>query len=255
MKIFVRILFLVFVLQIYSVSSANASEENYIETEGVAYPEVGLSLNQLRRIAIMDAYRYLAEQVDTLHVTSKTTVKNLRELDESISAKVDAALRGAQVVSVTRDARDGSFHAFVRMSIYGSNQSLSAAVLQENIVKEEFLKPKITNLRSEIHYSGLVIDCRGLNLALAVTPAIKSVSGIEVYAYKNIGYQTTVEKGLIEYSNSMDSSRAGSSPLVVKAAKISGGCDVIVSDEDANKILAANQVANILANCAVVLVR
>ncbi len=219
MKVFVQILFLVFVLQIYSVSSANASDENYIETEGVAYPEVGLSLNQLRRIAIMDAYRYLAEQVDTLHVTSETTVKNLRELDESISAKVDAALRGAKVVSVTRDARDGSFHAFVRMSIYGSNQSLSAAVLQENIVKEEFLKPKITNLRSEIHYSGLVIDCRGLNLALAVTPAIKSVSGIEVYAYKNIGYQTTVEKGLIEYSNSMDSTRAGSSPLVVKAKK------------------------------------
>lgn len=255
MKVFVQILFLVFVLQIYSVSSANASDENYIETEGVAYPEVGLSLNQLRRIAIMDAYRYLAEQVDTLHVTSETTVKNLRELDESISAKVDAALRGAKVVSVTRDARDGSFHAFVRMSIYGSNQSLSAAVLQENIVKEEFLKPKITNLRSEIHYTGLVIDCRGLNLALAVTPAIKSVSGIEVYAYKNIGYQTTVEKGLIEYSNSMDSSRAGSSPLVVKAKKISGDCDVIVSDEDANKILAANQVANILVNCAVVLVR
>ena len=254
MKTFMQILFVVFILQIHSFSLASVSNEGYIEAEGVVYPDAGQSLNQLRRIAIMDGYRYLAEQVDTLYVSSESTVKNLRDFNDSINTKVETALRNASVVSVTRE-KDGSFHAIVRMSIYGSNQSLASAVLKEDIHVEDIPKPKFTNIRSEIHYSGLVVDCRGLNLSTAITPAIKSAGGVEVYAYKNVGYQTTVEKGMIEYSDNMSSARAGSSPLVIKAIKISGSCDVIVSDADADKILAANQTANILTNCAVVLVR
>ena len=72
---------------------------------------------------------------------------------------------------------------------------------------------------------------------------------------QNIGYQTAAGKGMVEYSSSIDSPRAGSSPLVVKAVKLSGACDVIVSNDDADKILSANQSTNILANCAVVFVR
>lgn len=253
MKRIVQILFVVFILQIVSFSSANMGNEGYIEVEGVVYPE-GQPLNQMRRIAVMDAYRYLAEQVDTLYVSAETTVKNLRDLDDVINSKVDAALRGAKVISVKREA-DGSFHAIVRMSLYGSNQSLAAAVLKEDVAIEEIPKPVFVNTRSEINYTGLIIDCHGLNLSTAITPAIKSVGGVEIYAYKNVGYQTTVERGMIEYSDSMDSTRAGISPLVVKAVKLSGACDVIVSDEDANKILHANQISNILTNCAVVLLR
>ena len=255
MKRLIQILIVVFVLQIVSFSSANISNAGYIEAEGIVYPESGQSLNDLRRIAIMDGYRYLAEQINTLHVTTESTVKNLRDLDDTINTKVEAALQKAQVVSVVR-AADGSFHAIVRMPIYGSNQSLSAAVLKEDIGIEEFLKPQFTNIRTEIHYTGLVIDCRGLNISTAVTPAIKSVSGIEIYAYKNIGYQVAVEKGMVEYSSDIDSAaRAGITPLTVKAVKLSGACDVIISDEDADKILAVNQSENILINCAVVLVR
>lgn len=253
MKRIVQILFVVFILQIVSFSSANMGNEGYIEVEGVVYPE-GQPLNQMRRIAVMDAYRYLAEQVDILYVSSETTVKNLRDLDDVINSKVDAALRGAKVISVKREA-DGSFHAIVRMSLYGSNQSLAAAVLKEDVVIEEIPKPVFVNTRSEINYTGLIIDCHGLNLSTAITPAIKSVGGVEIYAYKNVGYQTTVERGMIEYSDSMDSTRAGISPLVVKAVKLSGACDVIVSNEDADRILQANQISNILTNCAVVLLR
>lgn len=254
MKRIIQISFILFILQIFTLASANVNNEGYIEAEGVFYPEPGQSLNQMRRIAIMDGYRYLAEQVDTLYVNSSSTVKNLRDLDDAVNTKVEAALRGAKVVSVTREA-DGSFRAIVRMPMYGHSQSLAGAVLQEKNIVEDFLKPKFTNLRSEIHYTGLVIDCRGLNLSPAITPAIKSVGGLEVYGYKNIGYQTAVDKGIVEYASDFSSLRAGDSPLVVKAVKISGACDVIIDDEDADKILAVNQSSNILGNCAVVLVR
>lgn len=233
---------------------AAASGEGYIEAEGVVYPE-GQSLNAARRIAILDAYRYLAEEVDNLQVSVSSTVKNLRELDDNINTKVETALRGAKVVSVNRES-DGSFHAIVRMPIYGSSQSLASAVLDEKVQVEDFPPPKIVNIVS-VNHTGLIIDCRGKNLSEAIAPTIKTNDGKEVYAYKNLGYQTTVNRGMIAYSQSLDTGveRAGGSPLVIKAVSVSGGCDIIVSSEDADKILNANQSAHFLNNCAVVLVR
>lgn len=251
-KIF-QIALVVCALSIFSLAAANVGN-GYIEAEGVVYYEKGMQPNAMRRIAVMDAYRYLAEEVDNLHVTAESTVRNMRDLDDVINTKVEALLRGAKVTSVTR-ASDGSFHALVRMPMYGGSQSLASAVLQENIPVEDFPKPKFTNISSEINYTGLVIDCRGLNLTPAVAPTIKSAAGVEIYAYKNIGYQNAVSKGVVEYADSLNSPRAGDSPLVVKAVKISGSCDVVVSEADAEKILAANVATNILANCAVVLVR
>ena len=254
MKKFFQVVFVTFLLAIFSFASANAQSGGYIEAEGIVYYEKGMQPNAMRRMAILDAYRYLAEQVDSIRVTSKTTVKNMRDLDDEINSNVEAVLHGAKVISVTRQS-DGSFHAKVRLSMYGGENSLAGAVLKKDIPLEDFPKPKFTNVRSEINYTGLVVDCRGLNLSTALTPAIKTVGGVEIYAYKNVGYQNAVNRGIVEYADKIDSPRAGSMPLVVKAVKISDSCDVIISDEDAEKILAVNQSTNILTNCAVVLVR
>lgn len=254
MKKFFQIVLVAYVLSIFSFVSANVENEGYIEAEGVVYYEEGMNPNAMRRMSVMDAYRYLAEQVDDLHVTSESTVKNMRDFDDVINTKVDALIRGAKVISVIRES-DGSFHAKVRLSIYGGSQSLAGAVLQENISVEDFPKPKFTNIRSNINYTGLIVDCRGMNLSSAISPTIKTVGGREIYAYKNIGYQNAINSGMVEYADNMNSTRAGSSPLVIKAVTISGECDVVVSEEDAEKILEANQETKILTNCAVVLVR
>lgn len=252
MKKFFRILFVAAMLLTSTLAAAQFGE--YFEAEGVIYPEGDKpNRNEMRRTAILDAYRYLAEEVDTLNVTSTSTVKNLRELDDEINTRVEAAIHGAKVISAKFEA-DGSFHAIVRLPKNGP-QSISAAVLKPDVVVEEFPKPKFTNLRSEVSYTGLVVDCRGLNLSEAISPVIKSAGGTEIYAYKNVGYDSAVNNGLVEYSADLNSPRAGTSPLVVKAVKVSDNCDVVVSDEDADKILAANQSTNFLSNCAVVLVR
>ena len=251
-KKFFQMIFAAIMLVTFSFASADIGA-GYIEAEGVVYYEKGKNPNAMRRMAIMDAYRYLAEEVDAIHVTAESTVRNMRDLDDVINTRVDALLRGARVQSVTRE-KDGSFHARVRLPIYGGSQSLAGVVLQE-IPVEDFPAPKFVNVRSEVNYTGLVVDCRGLNLSTAIAPAIKSVGGVEVYAYKNIGYENAVSRGMVEYADNLNSARAGSTPLVVKAVKLSGGCDVVVSDEDAEKILAANKATNMLASCAVVLVR
>ena len=254
MKNFFQILFVAAVLMTSALAMAAEFGGDYFEAEGVVYPDGKKSNpNALRRLAIMDAYRYLAEEVDALNVTSTSTVKNLRDLDDEINTRVEAVLHGAKVISVKREA-DGSFHAIVRMPTHGP-QSIAGAVLKENIVVEDFPKPRFTNMRSEVtNYTGIVIDCRGMNLSTAVAPVIKSVGGLEIYAYKNLGYQTAVDKGMVEYSTSLESARGGATPLVIKAVSISN-CDVVVSEEDADRILYANQTTNVLSNCAVVFVR
>ena len=248
-KVF-HVVLVICLLSIFSFASANG----YIEAEGIIYYEKGMKPNQMRRMAVMDAYRTLAEEVDSIHVTSTTTVRNLCDLDDEINSRVETVLRGAKVISVTRQ-KDGSFRAKVRLSMYGAEDSLASVVLKKDIVIEDFPKPKFTNVRTEIKYTGLVIDCRGLNLSTAISPAIKTVGGVEIYAYKNVGYENAVGKGIVEYADIIDSPRAGTSPLVVKAVEISRSCDVVISDEDADRILSVNQTTNILTNCAVVLVR
>lgn len=62
----------------------------------------------MRRIAIMDAYRYFSERIDTIYVSSNSTVKNLRDLDDTVNAKVKTAMRSMTVISVNR-ASDGFF--------------------------------------------------------------------------------------------------------------------------------------------------
>lgn len=255
MKKFFRIILAATVLLLTATAHAAISDGgDYIEEEGIVYAE-GQSPNALRRIAIMDAYRYLSERVDDIHVSANATVRNLRDLDDVINTKVETVLRGARVMNVWRES-DGSCHATVRLYLHGSSGSLASAVLGETIEIEDFPPPKYTNMVAGT-YTGLIIDCRGKNLSTAIAPVIKSADGTEIYAYKNVGYQTAVSNGMIGYSSSVDSGveRAGASPLVVKAVSVSGGCDVVVSADDADKILVANRATMFLNNCAVVLVR
>lgn len=255
MKKFFRIILATAVLLLTATAHAAISDGgDYIEEEGIAYPE-GQSLSAMRRIAIMDAYRFLSERVDDIHFSATATVRNLRDLDDVINTKVETVLRGARVMDVRRES-DGSFHAIVRLYLHGNANSLAGAVLGETVEIEDFPPPKYTNMVAG-NYTGLIIDCRGKNLSTAIAPVIKSADGTEIYAYKNVGYQAAVSNGVIGYSSSVDSGveRAGASPLVVKAVSVSGGCDVVVSADDADTILAANRATKFLNNCAVVLVR
>ena len=250
-KIF-QILLLALMLM-FSSASAYEINDNYIEYEGIVYPSSEKDPNKLRRMAELIAYQRLAEQVAEVNVDSSSTVRNVCELDETANFKVQTILRNLRYVSEFRDS-DGSFHAIIRVYLHSAPNSLASAVLKE-VPIEDFPPPKFTSIHSEIHYSGLIIDCRGLNLSEAIIPTIKADDGTEIYAYKNVGYRAAVDKGMVTYSSSLDSPRAGNSPLVIKAVSVSGKCDVVISSADGDKVLSANQVAKFLDNCAVVFVR
>ena len=237
--------------------AADITDDGYIEAEG--YGDAQQSVGSGRRAAIMDAYRYLAEQVDDLHISSSTTVKHARTINDEINSSVESILRGAKIVSAFQDKK-GGFHAIARLPIYGGQNSLARAVIRDDYQIMEFPELKYKNTESNSineKYTGLIVDCRGLKLATAISPSILAASGESVYAYQNLQYNIVVDKGMIDYSHQTNSDvqRAGSHPLIIKAIKVADSCNPVVSEEDAAKILSVNKTDNILRNCNVVFVR
>ena len=82
---------------------------------------------------------------------------------------------------------------------------------------------------------------------------------------RNIDKDFAISKGMVEYYNDLQTatvkSRAGANPLVVKAVSVRGGANsvnpvnVVVSVEDGDKILYANEKSGMLENKAVAFVK
>ena len=233
------------------VSAAEIQGNGYIEVEEIQYYDKGKSLNELRRMAELRAYRKLAEELGDLHITSTTIMKN-ETLDDTIKAEVEKTVRGARS-TVTRDG-EGNFIAKVRLNLYGGSNSIANIIVPKESPVEPFPKfsPKFETIES--NYSGLIIDCGGQEISTAILPKIKSVSGKEVYAFKYLNRNTVVSRGMVNYSDGSNNSRAGSNPLTIPAMFVED-CDIVVSDDDAEKILAANSKSNFLQNCLVVFVK
>lgn len=110
-------------------------------------------------------------------------------------------------------------------------------------------------------YTGVIVDARGLELQTTFSPAIYDQTGRAIYGTTAIDSKFATEYGMVEYAPDLECiktaesghSRAGSFPIIVKAVALKGSNqNVVISTEDAEKILAANQSSNFLKNCAVV---
>ena len=111
----------------------------------------------------------------------------------------------------------------------------------------------------------VVVDAAGLGLEGTFSPVIYDVNGRAIYGMRNIDKDFAISKGMVEYYNDLQTatvnSRAGANPLVVKAVSVRGGANsvnpvnVVVSVEDGDKILYANEKSGMLENKAVAFVK
>ena len=112
-------------------------------------------------------------------------------------------------------------------------------------------------------YTGVIIDASGLGLEPTFSPVIYDDGGRVIYGVENLQYDAVINEGMAGYSQSVNegTERAGSNPLIVKATQVRGGgnstnkVNVVVSVEDADKILLVNENSQVLKRCAVVFVR
>ena len=114
-------------------------------------------------------------------------------------------------------------------------------------------------------YTGVIVDASGLGLETTFSPLILDTNGRAIYGKHNIDPRIAISQGMVEYATGLTGavakSRAGSNPLVVKALRVQSGrnsankVNLVVSTEDGDKILLANESSGMLKNCAVVFVK
>ena len=105
-------------------------------------------------------------------------------------------------------------------------------------------------------FTGLVIDARDLRIQRAMGPRILDEAGHVVYPdprhIPDIDYLQ--DHGMADYDSSLETAaRAGKHPLVVKAlsAPEPGRDDVIISNEDAEKVRAANRRTHFMSHWSI----
>ena len=207
-----------------------------------------------RRAAVVDAYRQLAEAIQGVNVTGETTVENAMTTSDIVQTKVNAVIHGAKIVS-ERATGDG-YEVTMTIPMFGSG-SLASAVLPEKTQAAEPFMPATSMTQAEGNYTGVIIDCRGLGLNPVMSPVILNANHMPIYGYKNLDYDFVVKYGMAGYSHGYSTvMRAGAHPLIIKAQELlNHGANPVISNADADKLLAENAATHFLEDTRVVFMR
>ena len=261
--------FIVFVVMIFISSTAFAAEgtidweRGVIRATGIGSGKLStrkpdIYRAQAKRSAIMDAQRNLAEIVEGVHIFSESELSNLEISGDFVHTIVNTLITSLSEVD-SRYFNDGTCEVTLELNIFGEKNSLAALIVSSSIDDyEKFPFPQPIdeiNLCDE-HFTGLIVDCRGLNFNPVMLPSIEVVGGKIIYAYNNLSREKIV-CGMVSYvKNISDAARAGDNPLIIKAVRLEYSNSVAIIDPfDADKILSANRRDKFLENCAVVFIR
>ncbi|MBP2630301.1 MAG: hypothetical protein H6Q70_929 [Firmicutes bacterium] len=218
-----------------------------------------------RRAAVVDAYRNLASIVYGVEIENHTTVEQLAVKKDTIKTSVSGVIKNARIVDEEL-LDNGNYQITLTMPVFGAH-SLASAVWgsDQNAVmmptppmKDDTLLPVPLPPEKEATatgtFSGVVVDCRGLGLERTMAPNIIDTTGRVIYSSKDANNSTMIQNGLVSYAKTddpVDLKYAGNKPIVVKATAIKD-FNPVISKEDGDKILAANQEGHFFKVCSVV---
>ncbi|MBP2634884.1 MAG: hypothetical protein H6Q72_791 [Firmicutes bacterium] len=214
-----------------------------------------------RRAAIADAYRNLLEAIQGVKVDSETTVQNFETVNDTVKVKISGLVSGARIVT-EQPLADGSYQVTMSVNLYGrSSLSEIIADTTKSAGQQPLPDPSLAYIPKALPaYTGLVIDTTGLPLVRAMSPVIYDETGRPIYGHTNLIPDYVVSKGMVDYMCTpedlrdldLGQSRAGINPISVKAIGLRDhNVNIVISQADADLILAANAQANFLPKATV----
>lgn len=236
---------------------------------------VGRAKLMARRAAIVDAQRNLVEIIKGTAVDAETSVENYIVTSDIVRTKVNGMVTGARIIAENLDA-DGSYEVTMEVPMYGvgsiADVAINAVVGDKAPAPVPVPNPAFVQIYNQISvsnntsgYTGVVIDAQNSGILRTFCPAIYDTNGRAVYGVSNVDKNFAINNGIVEYAEGSEqwgrvaagTSRAGTNPLVIKIVglreRVVNKCDVIISEEDADKLLAENQRSHFLDRYAVVL--
>lgn len=260
---------------VMETSTSTSDEVEMVTADGFGTLPVGRPAAQAklmaRRAAVVDGQRNLLETIYHLSVDSNTTVENSVLTSDVIQTKMSGILSGARVISEEFDS--GIYHVVMAVPKYGAGSV--ADMVYRDVVKSNSAEPMempsadyeddISDVTSSTGYTGLIINAKGLPLERTFCPGIFDTNGRAIYGVRNVDPDYAVAHGVAAYAEGEEAwekaeignGRAGTNPLIIQAVglreRTKHQCDVVVSVEDGDRILAENQKSGFGARYAVVL--
>ena len=209
-----------------------------------------------RRAAVADGYRQLAESIKGVQVDAETTVQDFITQSDTINTKISAVIQGARILS-EQIIPDGGYEVVMEVPLFGISNSVAEAVIERPTTVIPFPEPVQTpSVKVQVSggYTGVIIDCRGMNINFVMSPVVKDSSGVKLYGHQNLDYDMVIRDGMVSYASDMSqASRAGSNPLVIKAERLDDhNANPVISVNDGSRLLMENQSAGFLSKTAVV---
>jgi len=191
--------------------------------------------------------------------------------DERVSAKVSEMVAAAPVVK-EEIGPGGRWSIQVQMPMLGGFAQL---MLPEEIRQVQSIKQvgeangqskaastplPVDVMLANGHYTGLVVDARGIGAKPAMAPLLVDESGREVFGAAFVSREYAVQYGVCEYVRALkDPSRAkrvAPKPLAVKGLRTIPGryCDIVISNADAARLRDVSENLNFLKQCRVIII-
>ena len=219
-----------------------------------------------------NAYTRMAIFLDNIRIDGETTIAKERVVSNRFRIGVDELVKNAREIHSKRSLeKDGSvmYQSTIGIVMVGSN-SINSYLVPRLKEKAEQNPPRLyenpdgyepqpkSDFNPATKYTGLIVKAKSMGLQPALAPRIFSEDKREVYGSMKVEDKYFVDQGIVGYSKesapqNLIEERVGSNPLVIKAVGVSGinKADVIVSNDNAGKILYADQVSDFLRKCRV----
>jgi hypothetical protein len=244
----------------------------YIEAVGIGAPpeKIAGKINArpiALRAAQKDALRNLLEITRSVQVDSATAIKDFTTGSDVVDTQVNDLVKGAEVTDY-QYMPDGKAEVKLRTPLYGNLTQIimPLAIATPHAVPaptESVSVPAVKASRSPsapVVYTGMVVDARGIQAYPAISPRIFDEDGKEIYGLANVDREYAEKQGISGYMRDLTASqinqRVGANPITVKAVRTSGPgkSDIIISNADAQKVIASAESASFLKQCKVIIV-
>lgn len=242
-------------------------ERRVISATGIGAPNPNAPNMAVKRAgainaAKMYAIRDLMATIKGMYLSSEQTAENYMMTSDVVKTQTEGIARAFRMVGEPQYFEDGSVQVTVEMSVDGklSDLMMKSETFGDTtpLTEPATYKASETAVNKPEVYTGLIIDCSGIELRPALSPKVFNQSGKEIYGSANVNKDFAVQQGMFGYLKNIDSAKANSrvtnNPFIVKAvsAKGTNKADIIISDADAAKIEEMAAKLNFLRECRVI---
>lgn len=257
----------------------------YVSTGEGAMPSISEEPNRARAYLKAKGYARMAAIANLLAAIEGTTIsydatgKDYME-EATIRQKIEGFVRNVEVTRTTEEKVEGDTMIVVevRAPIFGQSAPGSVLLGQERVkrpggsvkVTTKYDARPIPSADIDVPkpsdpakpYTSVIIDTCGYRLDRCMSPKIRRGDGTEVWGSVNAPMDVLLERGIASYVTSLEEGRknwrAGSNPLVIKAIGRAGGkfnSDPVISDSDAQLLVAENAKSGFLNKLAVIIIK